>query len=205
MNIDRVDLIRFRARQSLRDAVGLQGDNARVIDTGDIIADHVQSVNGELLGYWGPFWLQSEACLAYTTNASFPASANETPRGNLFYYGTYVQTGYFITGENRGYDKRFGKYDRVIPKQNFFAVRDGDGCWLRGWGAWELVYRYAYVNLNDDFVDGGSYSEHTAGVNWYWNPNIKLQFNYVNGHRVTPPGTATGTVQGFGLRAALEF
>jgi phosphate-selective porin OprO/OprP len=204
-NIDRVDLIRFRARQSLRDAVGLQGDNARVIDTGDIIADHVQSVNGELLGYWGPVWVQSETCLAYTTNASFPASANETPRGNLFYYGTYVQAGLFLTGENRGYDKRFGKYDRVIPRTNFFAVRDGDGCWLRGWGAWELVYRYSYVNLNDDFVDGGSYSEHTAGVNWYWNPNIKLQLNYVNGHRVTPPGTASGTVQGLGLRAALEF
>ena len=71
--------------------------------------------------------------------------------------------------------------------------------------AWELCYRYGYLNLNDDFVQGGSYSEHTAGLNWYWNPNIKFQLNYVNGHRVVPPGVASGTVQGFGLQAALEF
>ena len=66
---DRVDLVRFRARQGLRDAVGLQGNNARVVDTGDIIADHVQSLNGELMSYWGPVWLQSEASLAFTRNA----------------------------------------------------------------------------------------------------------------------------------------
>jgi phosphate-selective porin OprO/OprP len=202
---DRLDLIRFRSRQSLRDAVGLQGDNARVIDTGDIIADHVQSINGELMGYWGPLWVQSELCLAYTHNAFFPDSPAATPRGNLYYYGTYAQFGWLLTGENRGYDKRFGKYDRVKPRTNFFVVKDGDGCWSRGWGAWELCYRYGYVNLNDDFVQGGSYSEHTAGLNWYWNPNIKFQLNYVNGHRVVPPGVASGTVQGLGLQAALEF
>src|SRR5207253_475512 len=48
------DLIRFRARQSLRDAVGLQGDPTRVIDTGNIIANNVQSVNAEFLWYCGP-------------------------------------------------------------------------------------------------------------------------------------------------------
>jgi hypothetical protein len=42
-------------------------------------------------------------------------------------------------------------------------------------------------------------------VNWYWNANIKLQFNYINGYRTTPPGTSSGTVQGFGFRGALEF
>ena len=51
----------------------------------------------------------------------------------------------------------------------------------------------------------GLYSEHTIGVNWYWNPNIKLQFNYINGQRMVPAGAASGNVQGLGLRAALEF
>ena len=72
------DLIRFRARPSLRDSVGLQGLNSRVVDTGNIIADSVQSVNLEYMAYWGSFWLQSEACLAHTDNAVFPASASAT-------------------------------------------------------------------------------------------------------------------------------
>src|SRR5205085_7431506 len=117
------DLIRFRARPGIRDAVGLQGNPARVVDTGNIIADDVQAVNGELLTYLGPLWLQSEACLAHVDNAVFPASAAATRRGDLNYYGAYAQIGYFLTGETRGYDKRFGKYDRVKPLENFFPGR----------------------------------------------------------------------------------
>ncbi len=202
---DNTDLIRFRSRQSIRDAVGLQGNNARVIDTGNIIADDVQSVNGELLWYSNALWVQAEACLAHVDNAFFPASSSATHRGDLNYYGTYVQVGYFLTGDNRGYDKRFGKYSRVRPLENFFLVRDEDGHFQYGLGAWEILYRYAYVNLDSDSVLGGRYGEHTVGLNWYWNSNIKIQFNYINGERVVPPGAASGNIQGFGLRAALEF
>ncbi len=202
---DRTDLIRFRARPGIRDAVGLQGDPARVVDTGNLIADHVQAVNGELLAYLGPVWVQSEACVAHVENAVFPAAAAATRRGDLTYSGAYAQVGYFLTGESRGYDKRFGKYDRVKPLENFFLVRDGDGCTQRGLGAWEVVYRYGYLDLNDDRVQGGTYGEHTVGLNWYWNPNIKFQANYLNGHRVVPAGAVSGTVQGFAIRAALEF
>jgi phosphate-selective porin OprO/OprP len=202
---DNTDLIRFRARPGLRDAVGLQGDNSRVVDTGNIIADDVQSVNGEVLWYWGPLWLQSETCLAHVDNAVYPASNQATQRGDLNYYGSYVEVGYFLTGDNRGYDKRMGKYDRVQPLENFFLVRDENGHVQYGLGAWELVYRFGFVNLNDDFVDGGIYSEHTVGLNWYWSSNIKFQLNYINGQRQVPAGAVSGNVQGLGLRAALEF
>jgi phosphate-selective porin OprO/OprP len=202
---ENTDLVRFRVRPTLRDAVGLQGNGARVVDTGNLIAAHVQSVNAELLGYWGPLWVQSEACLAHVTDAFFPASAGATGRGDLNYYGAYVQVGYFLTGDNRGYDKRFGKYDRVRPLENFFLVRDEHGRAQYGLGAWELLYRFGYVNLNDDFVRGGTYGEHTVGLNWYWNPNIKFQFNYINGQRTVPAGAVSGNIQGFALRGALEF
>jgi phosphate-selective porin OprO and OprP len=202
---DNTDLIRFRARAGLRDAVGIQGVNSRVVDTGNIIADDVQSVNGELLWYLGPLWVQSETCLAHVDNAVFPASNLATARGDLNYYGTYVQLGYFLTGDNRGYDKRMGKYDRVRPLENFFLVRDENGHVQYGLGAWELVYRFGYVNLNDDFVQGGIYGEHTVSLNWYWNSNIKIQLNYINGQRQVPAGAVSGNVQGLGLRAALEF
>src|SRR5262249_171283 len=121
------------------------------------------------------------------------------------FYGVYGQIGYFLTGENRGYDKRFGKYDRVKPNENFFLVKDENGCTQHGWGAWEVAYRYSYVNLNDGAIQGGLYSEHTIGLNWEWNTNIKFQFDYINGQRTVPNPAISGNVQGFGLRAALEF
>jgi phosphate-selective porin len=54
-------------------------------------------------------------------------------------------------------------------------------------------------------VQGGRYGEHTVGVNWYWSSTIKVQANYVIGQRVVPAGAASGTIQEFGLRGALEF
>src|SRR5262249_8454542 len=135
-----INLFRFRSRVGIRDATGLQGDNTRIVDTGNILADDTLSVNGEFLLYWGPFWVQSETVLAHVDNAFFPASALATPRGDLNYYGSYVQVGYFLTGDNRGYDKRFGKFDRVRPLENFFLVRDENGCVQYGLGAWELTY-----------------------------------------------------------------
>jgi phosphate-selective porin OprO and OprP len=199
------DLVRFRARQSLRDATGLEGDGNRVIDTGNIIADHVQSVNGEFLAYWGPFWVQSETNYTQVDNVVYPASAAGTRRSNLNYWGIYAQFGCFLTGEKRGYDRRFGKYDRVVPNENFFLVRDENGHAAYGLGAWELTYRYSWIDLDSDNVLGGRYGEHTFGVNWYWNSNIKIQTNYVLGQRLVPAPASSGIVQGFGLRAALEF
>jgi phosphate-selective porin OprO and OprP len=89
--------------------------------------------------------------------------------------------------------------------ENFFLVRDENGHCAFGLGAWEITYRYGYIDLNDDAVLGGLYSEHTVGLNWYWNSNIKLQFNYVNGQRTVPSPAVSGNVQGLSFQAALEF
>ena len=199
------DVFDFRARPGIRDAVGAQGDGTRVVDTGLIIADHAQTINGELLAYWGPAWLQAETCVAQVDNVFYPASSAATNRGTLNFWGSYVQVGYFLTGENRGYDKRFGKYDRVTPLENFFLVRDENGHTQYGLGAWEINYRYAYLDLDSGSVQGGKYGEHTFGLNWYWNSNIKLQLNYIDGQRLVPAGAASGIVQAIDLRAAIEF
>jgi phosphate-selective porin OprO/OprP len=202
---ENTDLVRFRSRASLRDAVGVEGDSSRVVDTGNIIAEHVQSVNFEYLAYAGSAWLQAEWCCSYVNDAVFPASPAGRRRGTLQFSGAYAMVGYFLTGEVRGYDKRFGRYDRVKPIEPFFLVRDENGDAACGMGAWELVYRFSYIDLNDDVMVGGRYGEHTFGVNWYWNSNVKLQLNYVNGQRSFPRGVNSGTVQGLGVRAVLEF
>jgi phosphate-selective porin OprO and OprP len=199
-------LFRFRSRTGLRDSNSIQGDNNRIVDTGNILAQDVQAVNFELLGYWNSAWIQAETCITNVDDAVFPASSTGTPRGDLTYWGTYVQVGYFLTGEQRGYDKSMGRYGRVVPNSNFFMVGDDNGNVRAGSGAWELVYRYAYLDLNSGGINGGLYSEHTLGLNWYWNPNIKFQLNYINGARSgLPAGASAGTVQGFGIEGALEF
>lgn len=199
------EIFRFRTRVDLRDAVGLQGDSARVVDTGNMIADNTQAINGEFLAYAGPASAQCEYLVARVSNVFYPASNKATAKGDLVFSGGYAQFGYLLTGENRGYDKRFGKHDRVVPNEPFFCVRDENGDVAYGLGAWELVYRYGCVDLNDKTVLGGWYGEHTVGLNWYWNSNIKLQFNYINGQRAVQSPAASGTVQGFAVRAALEF
>jgi phosphate-selective porin OprO/OprP len=201
---DNRDLVRFRARMELRDGTGPFGNNNRFVDTGNIIADDVQTVGTEAMAYAGPFWLQAEATLAHVDDAIFPADKAGTRRGDLNFWGTYVMAGYFLTGENRGYDKRFGRYDRVRPFTNFWWVQGEHGPTL-GRGAWEVIYRYSFLDLNDQGINGGLLTEHTLGLNWYLNPNVKFQWSYVHANRDVPVPLRRGDVDGFGMRIHLDF
>lgn len=55
------------------------------------------------------------------------------------------------------------------------------------WGAWQLAFRYSALDIDEDafslgFADPAksarSAKEFAAGLNWYWNRNMKLVFNY---------------------------
>ena len=206
-------VVRFRDRPELRDSVGTgadtEGDAGRMIDTGFFLADNVHTVGGEYLGVWGPLSVQAEGTFAAcegNVRSIYPAAQFLTPRGSPVFWGGYLQTSYFLTGEHRPYDRRFGVYTRPKPNENFFLVRGEDGCYHRGLGAWEVAYRYSYVNLNDNGITGGILGEHTLGVNWYLSPNCKVQFNYVNGTRSVDNTLAnSGTIHGFGMRAVVDF
>lgn len=113
--------------------------------------------------------------------------------------------GYFLTGENRGYDRRVGRFTGVVPNENFFAIRDDDGAFNYGLGAWELVYRYSFVDLNDKGINGGMLGEHTLGVNWHLTPTMKMQLNYLLAERNVPMPAQSGAVQGLGLRLHYDF
>src|SRR3546814_5126414 len=65
-----------------------------------------------------------------------------------------------------------GNFDRVKPIENF-----GQG----GLGAWELAIRHDSADLSETPTARAGNKAHswTAGLNWYWNPNMKLQFNYI--------------------------
>ncbi len=99
--------------------------------------------------------------------------------GDRNLYGAYVYASYFLTGENRIYE-RFGQhgaqFGRNVPYTNFFLV---PGCY--GSGAWELKARISYLDLDE--MNSGRYNDFTFGVNWYWTDRIRVMMDWI--HPVT--------------------
>jgi phosphate-selective porin OprO/OprP len=202
--------VTLQARPEQRDAFGgfgdnvnLPGDTARMVSTGALNANSTTVLGSELAYVRGPFSAQSEWAVTYVNNVS----VGNGPRTNTrSFNGGYVLVSYFLTGETRLYEKEFGVFPRsyVIPFTNFWA-KDG----TFGLGAWEVALRYSYINLNDGPIEGGIFSGLTAGVNWYWNPYMKVQFQYIDSlryHKATASGgTAAGAVQGIATRVQISF
>lgn len=102
----------------------------------------------------------------------------------------YIQTGYFLTGEQVTM--------RNVPKPN----NDFDpGC--GGWGAWELTYRYNYLSLGDNIFTGGyanpalwtnNLNTNDVGMNWYPNQWVKIMWTWEHANFGSPVvyNTTTG-------------
>jgi phosphate-selective porin OprO/OprP len=186
----------FRARPAVR--IGAPN----FVSTGPIRADHDQLFGGEFAVVLGPFSVQAEYLSARVSDAVTPAGA-----ADLFFQGYYVQASWFLTGEHRPYNRRLGGFARVRPHENFWLVATGaDGAGLGfGRGAWEVAVRCGSVDLNDGGVRGGILYDVTLGLNWYWNPNMKLQWNYVRARREDVGGSAAGTADILAMRFAWDF
>lgn len=156
-----------------------------VADTGRIPAKSFTLWGLETVAIHGAFNFQAEWMMTTVDQIGGPT---------LFYDGGYAQAGYFLTGENRAYNKTFGALDKLVPFTDFFGL--GRRECVAGWGAWEVAGRLGYLNLDDPGanafsppgyvgppagVNPGRVVETTLGLNWYWNPYSKVQFNYIHG------------------------
>jgi len=143
-----------------------------VVFTGDISdANYVNAFNAETAFVYGPFSVQAE----YEW-----ISVQRTTHADPTFNGGYIFVSYFLTGENRVYNRKSATFGRIVPFANFFRVRTEDGCIETGKGAWEVGYRCSYLDLNDAGIFGGRVVDHTVGLNWYLNPYTKLMFDLIH-------------------------
>ena len=159
--------------------------------------ESVQNVVPEIAFLYGPFSVQAEYMAAqYTRTAGLT---------NPMFRGGYVFASYFLTGENRGYDRKMGRFDRVKPFTNFFRVRTTDGCVETGRGAWEVAYRYSWIDLDEGGILGGIAADHTVGLNWYLNPYTRMMLNYVHSDD-SPQNNGPNTyIDAIMMRAQVDF
>ena len=125
---------------------------------------------------WGPFHAEAEYIAmdmkCHEALSGFPGfHARHQP--DPTFHGYYVQAGYFLTGETRPYKTSDGTFDRVKPKKPY-----GQG----GWGAWEVAYRFSYLDTDSHRISGGKYWDQTVGLNWYLNNNVRIMWNYVHAY-----------------------
>ncbi len=190
------DQNRDRARTLLRNAPGF--DVPVLVDTGEVPGSKQYTLAPEFAFQWGPFLVQAEYAAQFLTHAT---PTGGTDQGTVFYHGGYVEALYFLTGEHQDYVRRDGAFGRVVPR-NDLHWKKGDG--FSGCGAWQIGARFSYLDLDDKSIQGGKVYDWTADLNWYLNPNMKVQWNYIAEHRDTP-GVTPGWINGVGVRAAYDF
>lgn len=196
--------IRFRTRDAIR--AGIASVWPIPADTGVIVGDDMQWINAELAAVRGPWTLQGEYLVSYLHNAQLQSALAGPVVDSLQYDGGYLQLLYFLTGEHDEYNRKTGIFERVTPRENFFRVKTTDGP-QTGLGAWQLGARYNYLDLNDDLINGGILHNGTFGINWFLNPNMKIQANYMMTYRdaALQNDAGDGWINGWGIRFAHDF
>ena len=74
-----------------------------------------------------------------------------------------------------------------------------------GRGAWKVRLRYAFLDLRNKGVNGATLNDITLGLNWFLNPQAKVQWNLAIDHRKSTPTGSNGWTYLFGMRLALDF
>ena len=99
----------------------------------------------------------------------FVQKADAPDSGNPLFHGGDAVATWLVTGETRTYNTRGGFFNQVSPARPVFQG---------GPGAWELVARFSYIDLDDHGVAGGTFWRLTPMVNWHLSDNVRLEMTY---------------------------
>lgn len=170
-------------------------------DTGILEGDGQAIVVPELAVVHGPWHFQTEYAGSWVTGVRRSGVA---VTDSYYSHGGYAELFYFLTGEHRAYEKKSASFGRVVPFENLNLVRTDRGPIITR-GAWQVGIRLGYIDLRDGAINGGAVRDLTVGVNWFLNPNMKLQMNYFFADRAIPPPLSQGHINGLGFRFAHDF
>jgi phosphate-selective porin OprO and OprP len=122
--------------------------NLRFVSTGNLATKNDMTFGAEVGGIFGPLHVVGEAqmnrpSVLKPTDINGPDTSTTGTRltGNPSFLSGYAEVGYFFTGETRGYNPATARWDRVKVSNGFDKG---------GWGAWQMVARFDYLDLSDD-------------------------------------------------------
>ena len=156
--------------------------------------NNISMLGLEAKGLFGPFSGGAEYTHTWLSR--------EGDSNSLNFDGWYVDAAWSITGESRKYKQ--GKFYKLSPAKEF-SFKNGT------WGAFELASRYSSVDLNSNSFKGGSLSNVTVALNWYFNDNIRLMADWTRAFDasypavVTTAGGAPNDNNTFTVRAQLAY
>lgn len=130
------------------------------VDTGQFDAKNTKMIGPEV------YWRRSSFLAG---SEYFFQKANAEAVGNPWFHGGEVFASWLPTGETRTYNIRGGYFNQISPKR---TVIEG------GPGAFELVFRYSYIDLDSAGIRGGKFWRVTPMVSWFLSDHVRLEFNY---------------------------
>jgi phosphate-selective porin OprO/OprP len=130
------------------------------IDTGEFAAKSSDMTGFEVYYRPGSLLVGSEYFLEHI---DAPAS------GNPFFHGGDFAVSWLPTGEIRAYNTRGGFFNQISPARPVFEG---------GPGAWELVGRFSYIDLDGGTLRGGKFWRFTPSVNWHLSDHVRLAMTY---------------------------
>jgi phosphate-selective porin OprO/OprP len=141
---------------------------AALVDTGTIDGvEDIDRVGLDAVWVHGPVSLQAEWNHAFLDR--------KAGRGDLDFWGAYVQASWFPTGEHRRYQRGSGTFGPVIPLEDFAP-------WKGQWGAVQLGARFSHLDLDDKDIRGGTESNVGLALNWFLIAQLRLSVNWIYGH-----------------------
>ncbi len=210
---------RYRARPFVRSG------STRFVDTGNLAGKSDDMLGVEAAGIFGPLHAAAEYQVLKVNGISPTDSvpADDIVSGTRLasdakFSGGYVELGYFLTGETRGY--KSGGFDRTKVLN---PINKG------GAGAWQVNARIDYLDLGDDvsagdvaqFVNGGTQTGYGLSLIWLPVDHVKFaaQYTYVDvtdisrgeggrgiGGRIGSAGAdASANAHVLGLRAQIDW
>ena len=130
-------------------------------------------------------------------------------------HGGHVSVSYLLTGEHYNYQKSTGTLTYIKPN-NDFVRRCENGMFQSGTGAWQILYRFSWIDYRQmpllAGVDGetskvGICYDHTFGLNWQMSQTFRVVFNYILSNNEYKYGTLnqSGNVSVFTTSVQMYF